>query len=158
IVLEGNPVYDAPADLQWGETQRRAKTVVRLGYYEDESSEKSDWHLPSAHYLESWGDARSSDGTLVAIQPLIEPLFGGLSEIEVLARLAGESVNQAYELVRATFFEIAKTSAEEAWQRFLFEGFLADSAARAVEATVDAAAVAQWVSTTARTAAPRRDA
>ena len=41
---------------------------------EDETFAVSDWHLPAAHYLESWGDARTSDGTVVAIQPLIEPL------------------------------------------------------------------------------------
>ncbi len=70
--------------------QRKAKTVVRLGYYhEDETSPHCDWHLPAAHYLESWGDARTGDGTLVPIQPLIAPLFGGVTELEVLARIAG---------------------------------------------------------------------
>ena len=67
------------------------KTVVRLGYYEDETFDCSDWHFPAAHYLESWGDAVTSDGTLVPIQPLIQPLFGGLTELEFLARIAGEA-------------------------------------------------------------------
>ena len=89
VILGGNPVYTAPADLDWAETQRKAKTVVRLGYYEDETCPLCDWHLPLAHYLESWGDARTSDGTLVPIQPLIAPLFGGLTELEVLARIGG---------------------------------------------------------------------
>ena len=44
---------------------------------------------PQAHYLESWGDARTLDGTLVPVQPLIEPLFGGITDLEVLARIAG---------------------------------------------------------------------
>ncbi len=57
VILGGNPAYDAPADLDWIKTQRKAATVVRLGYYEDETSADCDWHLPLAHYLESWGDA-----------------------------------------------------------------------------------------------------
>ena len=87
VILGGNPVYTAPADLDWAVTQRKAQQVVRLSYYEDETSEKTDLHLPAAHYLESWGDARTRDGSVVAIQPLIAPLFGGLTESEVLGLL-----------------------------------------------------------------------
>ncbi|MCC7377595.1 MAG: TAT-variant-translocated molybdopterin oxidoreductase [Verrucomicrobiales bacterium] len=157
VMLGSNPVYDGPADLQWAETQRRAKTVVRLGFYEDETSAKSDWHFPAAHYLESWGDARSSDGTLVAVQPLIEPLFGGLTELEVLARLAGAAQTKPYEIVRSTFFQLAKTTSEDAWERFLYEGYLAGSAAAPVSASIDAAAVASAVTGAAKLAAPTKD-
>src|SRR4029079_11172670 len=62
VILGGNPVYNAPADLNWGQTQRKARTVIRLGYSEDETFAVSDWHLPQAHYLESWGDLRTADG------------------------------------------------------------------------------------------------
>ena len=37
------------------------------------------------------------------VQPLIAPLFGGLTEIELLARIAGEEVTSPYEIVRETF-------------------------------------------------------
>ncbi len=157
VILDANPVYDAPADLDWAATQRKAKTVVRLGYYEDETGEKSDWHLPAAHYLESWGDARTSDGTLVAIQPLIEPLFGGLTDLELLALLAGESQTKPYDIVRATFFAAAKTTAEDAWERFLYDGYLADSAGRPVTAAIDDKAVAEAVTAARKIAAPARD-
>ena len=33
-------------------------------------SRRTAGDLPLAHYLESWGDARTSDGTLVSVQPL----------------------------------------------------------------------------------------
>jgi anaerobic selenocysteine-containing dehydrogenase len=95
VILGGNPAYNAPADLNWPQAQAKAKTVIRLGYYEDETSwnaashPDSQWDLPMAHYLESWGDARTADGTLVPIQPLIEPLFGGITEMEVLALIGG---------------------------------------------------------------------
>ena len=52
VILGGNPAYN----LNWSPKQK-PKTVVRLGYYEDETAEKSDWNFPAAHYLESWGDA-----------------------------------------------------------------------------------------------------
>ncbi len=157
VILNGNPVYDAPVDLNWSTTQRKAKTVVRLGYHEDETSDKSDWNFPAAHYLESWGDARTSDGTLVPVQPLIEPLFGGLTELEVLARLLGESKPKPYDVVRATFAAVANTGSDEAWSRFLYDGFLAGSAAKAVGVNIDSAAVAQAVQGAPKASAPTRD-
>src|SRR5207237_1371395 len=63
----------------------------------DETSRACMWHLPRAHYLESWGDARSWDGTAGVVQPLIEPLFGGKTPIEVLAILTGDKVMVADE-------------------------------------------------------------
>jgi molybdopterin-containing oxidoreductase family iron-sulfur binding subunit len=120
VILGGNPAYN----LNWTPKQ---KTVVRLGYYEDETAEKSNWNFPATHYLESWGDATTSDGTLVTVQPLIQPLFGGLTELEFLARLAGESQTNPYEIVRATL-----GASDEDWKKFLFSGFKADSAPQPV--------------------------
>ena len=129
VILGGNPVYH----LNWSAKQK-PKSVVRLGYYEDETFAISDWHFPMAHYLESWGDAVTSDGTLVPIQPLIQPLFGGLTKLEFLARLAGESQTSPYYIVRTT-----SGGSEEAWKQFLFNGFLAGSAPRTVVAGVTSA-------------------
>ncbi|HEV2331242.1 MAG TPA: TAT-variant-translocated molybdopterin oxidoreductase [Verrucomicrobiae bacterium] len=113
IILGGNPAYYLNK-LGAAKPQQ----VIRLGYYEDETAAVSDWHFPAAHYLESWGDARTWDGTLVPIQPLIQPLFGGLDELEFLARIAGESQTSAYEIVRTTFGHT-----DEEWKKFLFNGF-----------------------------------
>src|SRR5207249_3099004 len=82
---------------------RQAQNIVRLGYYEDETFPASEWHFPQAHYLETWGDARTSDGTVVSIQPLIAPLFGGVSELELLAIFAGLTSTRPYDIVRETF-------------------------------------------------------
>ena len=122
VVLGGNPVYNAPAELDWAATQRKAKLVVRLGYYEDETCALSDWGIPLLHYLESWGDARSSDGSLVPIQPLVAPLFEGMTELELLARLGGLEPSGAYDIVRDTFRALSG-GGEEEWKRFLFNGF-----------------------------------
>ncbi len=149
VILGGNPAYNAPADANWAAAQAKARSVVRLGYYEDETFEATkratDWHLPLAHFLESWGDALTSDGTLVPVQPLISPLFGAWTEIEVLARIAGESVVKAHDLVRATFVDYAKGDFETEWKNFLFHGFLKDSAAKPVSFSLDRAAVSKAV-------------
>ncbi|MGI8965536.1 MAG: TAT-variant-translocated molybdopterin oxidoreductase, partial [Limisphaerales bacterium] len=142
VILGGNPVYNAPADLNFSAACKKAKTMVRLGYSEDETFAASAWHLPMAHYLESWGDVRTSDGTLAPIQPLIEPLFGGLTEIEVLARIAGESKTRPHDIVRETFKEISKaTDFENSWKKFLHDGFLEKSAMEPISAKANASAI-----------------
>ena len=124
VILGGNPAYN----LNWSS---KAKTVVRLGYYEDETADKAAWNFPATHYLESWGDAKTNDGVTVPVQPLIQPLFGGLTELEFIARIAGESQTSAYEIVRSTF-----GGSDEAWKKFLFNGF-ESSAVNDVEVRLD---------------------
>jgi len=156
IILGGNPAYNAPADLNWAEVQASAKTVVRLGYYEDESFPLKGWSLPLAHFLESWGDARTADGTLVPIQPLIEPLFGGMTELELLARIAGLDKTSPYDIVRETFRGISG-GGEEEWKKFLHDGFLAGSAAKQIKARLNPPAVSAALASEAATSAPTKD-
>ena len=144
VMVGGNPAYSAPADLDWSSTLEHAaalKSIVRLAYYEDESFAKKGWNLAQAHYLESWGDARTADGTLVPIQPLIEPLFGGMSELELLGILAGLDDTNPYEITRATFRELTG-GGEEDWKKFLWNGFQSDSSAKSATAQFDSAATA----------------
>lgn len=136
VILGGNPAYNAPADLDWAALQQSVAEVVRVGYYADETSAvnpAATTHIGRAHYLESWGDARTSDGTVVPIQPMILPLFGGLTDIEVLARIAGEQNADGYALVSATITGLAGAgaNAEKTMARFLHDGVLAGSAHRA---------------------------
>jgi molybdopterin-containing oxidoreductase family iron-sulfur binding subunit len=100
LILGGNAAYDAPSDVPFGAALDKVPFSVRLGLYEDETSQGVTWHVPAAHYLESWGDARAYDGTISIVQPLIAPIYGGRSSIEVLARLLGEEP-KALELVKA---------------------------------------------------------
>ncbi|HEX3855217.1 MAG TPA: TAT-variant-translocated molybdopterin oxidoreductase [Polyangiaceae bacterium] len=123
IILEGNPVFTAPADLAFGDALAKAKNSIHLSLYEDETSERSSWHLPAAHYLESWGDARGWDGTISIVQPLIEPLHGGKSALELVAQLNGVT-GSALDWVRATHPSI---TAEHAWRNTLAAGVIAGS-------------------------------
>ncbi|HYQ16243.1 MAG TPA: TAT-variant-translocated molybdopterin oxidoreductase, partial [Polyangiaceae bacterium] len=100
LVLGGNPAFDAPSDVAFGAALEKVPFSVRLGLYEDETSQAATWHVPAAHFLESWGDARAYDGTISIVQPLIAPIFGGRSALELTARLLGEEP-KGLEQVRA---------------------------------------------------------
>ena len=145
VILGGNPAYNAPVDVEFATAAQKAQTIVRLGYYRDETAElkpkKDIFLLTAAHYLESWGDGRSSDGTLVPVQPLLEPLFGGLTELELLARLLGDAKTSPVEITRETFKAIGGDG-DAPWKKFLFNGFLEGSASKPVTATFAGSAVA----------------
>jgi len=100
VILGGNPVYTAPVDLKFADAMEKVALRVHLGLYEDETAARCHWHVPEAHYLESWSDVRADDGTVTIIQPLIAPLYGGKSMHEVMAALSGAE-RPGYELVRA---------------------------------------------------------
>jgi len=145
VVIGGDPAYNAPADIDWKAIVSKAGKFIRHGFYGvDDTSKQATAFIPAAHYLESWGDARTSDGTLVPVQPLIAPLFGGLTELEVLARIAGAEETDPHKITRATFESIAGKG-DRKWDKFLHDGFLADSAASTVFAEFDvAAASSAW--------------
>jgi len=134
VILGGNPAYNAPADLGWADLQKTVPEVVRFGYYVDETSEGAATHLAAAHYLESWGDARTFNGTIVPIQPMILPLFGGLTQNEVLAAIAGLPSTDPYTLVFETITALAKSpaAAEAMFRKFLHDGVLDGTAYKAV--------------------------
>src|SRR5262249_29511465 len=100
VIIEGNPVFDAPADLDFAGALARVGFRVHLGLYADETARLCDWHIPATHELEAWGDARAFDGTVTIVQPLIMPLYQGRSAYELLAALQGQIGQSSYEIVR----------------------------------------------------------
>lgn len=129
LIIGGNPVYDAPVDLEFAELLKKVDHTVHLSHYEDETSQAMEWHLPRAHFLETWGDCRAGDGTLSMIQPLIEPLYGGKSEFELLNLLATGTDKRGYEIVRQTWRNILTGGDfEMQWRRVLHDGVLRHSA------------------------------
>ncbi len=109
IILGGNPVYDAPSDLNFADAMMSNKVPLRVHYglYQNETAELCQWHVNATHELESWGDARAYDGTASIIQPLIAPLYNGKSAIEFIALLSGQAEANGYDLVRAYWQEAA---------------------------------------------------
>ncbi len=102
VIIGGNPVYNTPADLKLNfERLKKVKLRVHLSEYKDETSELCHWHVPAAHYLESWGDTRSYDGTVTIVQPLIEPLYDGKTPYEILALFSEQYDRKPYEIVKS---------------------------------------------------------
>jgi MoCo/4Fe-4S cofactor protein with predicted Tat translocation signal len=134
VVLGGNPVFEAPADLDFAGALAGVETVVHLGATADETAERAHWHLPAACFLEAWGDCRSADGTASVVQPLIEPLFGGKSAIELLSLLASGDEQPGHAAVRETWASLLPEADDPlAFDRVLHDGLLAGSAAPPVE-------------------------
>ena len=140
FITPSNPIYDAPADLKLAESFAKLKTSIHLGMRTDASAHASTWHVPAAHYLESWSDARTARGTYTIVQPMILPLYKDcVSELELLLALLsadgkllngeGEkgAASPAYTAVRATFSAVAGEG-DTAWKKLLRDGFLAESA------------------------------
>ncbi|RMH04802.1 MAG: 4Fe-4S dicluster domain-containing protein [Planctomycetota bacterium] len=123
VVLGGNPVYDAPADLDFAGAYAKAGERIHLSLYRNETSRASTWQLPRAHFLEAWGDCRSWDGTVSLRQPLIDPLYGGRSELELLARLVGAEAVDGRTIVRRTHGRASDAD----WRGWLHDGLIAGS-------------------------------
>jgi MoCo/4Fe-4S cofactor protein with predicted Tat translocation signal len=127
IVLGGNPVYDAPSDLNFDDLLKSNKVPLRvhLGLYQNETAGLCHWHVNQAHELEAWGDARAYDGTVSIIQPLIAPLYGGKSALEFVALLGGQSDATGYDLTRAYWQkQHSATDFEQFWRKSLHDGWI----------------------------------
>jgi len=128
VVLGGNPVFDAPADLDFAAALAKVPQSIALGHSVDETSVKATWHVPRAHYLESWGDARAVGGTLSVVQPLILPLFGGRTPVEVLGLMVAGKDRPGYDIVRETWKPIlGEAEFDKKWNRVLNDGLLSGS-------------------------------
>jgi molybdopterin-containing oxidoreductase family iron-sulfur binding subunit len=125
VILGQNPVYTAPSSLNFQAAMRKARLVVRLGSYFDETSKWSHWHIPEAHYLEAWSDSRAFDGTVTIQQPLIEPLYNGKTGLEVVSILLGKPDQSAHDIVRAYWQGQSKAGDfDRFWQTSLHNGWV----------------------------------
>jgi MoCo/4Fe-4S cofactor protein with predicted Tat translocation signal len=159
VILGANPVFTAPADLQFHKAMSKVPLTVHLGLHRDETALHSQWHIPEAHYLETWSDARTCDGTVTICQPLIEPLYECHSAHEVIGALAGD-VKTPLEYVQ-TFWKanwdgraagafgkltdptgVDFASFEKFWRRSLHDGFVSGTAYAPKTVALAAGAVA----------------
>jgi MoCo/4Fe-4S cofactor protein with predicted Tat translocation signal len=150
IILGGNPAYTAPVDLgidqdatdkqengpdgrtRFARLIKKVPHSIRLGLYIDETSEVCTWHVPEAHFLESWGDGRAFDGTASIVQPLIAPLYNGKSAHELLSVMMGYFDRSPLRVVQEYWKgqKGATPAFEAAWRKALHDGQWADSAAK----------------------------
>jgi len=138
IILGGNPAYTAPADLQFGAALAKVANSIHLGAEDDETAAAAKWHLPEAHYLEVWGDAQSTDGTVAIQQPMIEPIFGGKGAIEVMAVLLDSKDRKGLDLVKNYWTaQWPAATRENTWRKTLNDGVIAGMQAAEVKVSVD---------------------
>jgi molybdopterin-containing oxidoreductase family iron-sulfur binding subunit len=130
IILGGNPVYSASGDVDFASVLKGNITSIHLSLYRDETSHACSWHLPLAHYLESWGDSRSFNGSLIVSQPLIAPLFQAPSIAEFLAWTTRDEVKDGQQLVRRALGE--RAADDKAWRRIVHDGGAVGSMGSAV--------------------------
>lgn len=145
IMLGGNPVYTAPADFEIADAMTRVPLRVHLSLYQDETSERCHFHVPEAHFLEAWGDARAFDGTASLIQPLIEPLYQGRSAHELLSAMSGKPTVTGLEVVqsywRGRFGAGGDEVFEASWRKALHDGLIAGTALPPIDAPLVADAL-----------------
>ena len=129
VVLGGNPAYTAPVDLQFADAMNKVALRIHLGLYNDETAALCHWHVPEAHFLESWSDARGHDGTASIVQPLIAPLYDGKTAHELLTALSDRPERSGYEIVRE-FWRGQSHAADfdAAWRRWLHDGVIPNTA------------------------------
>ena len=143
-IIGGNPVFDAPADLGFTEALLKVPLRLRLGLEEDETSEYCHWHIPEAHTLETWTDARAYDGTVTLMQPLIEPLYAGKSAHELLSAFLDDPPRTGREILRDYWRTTAKAADFESfWRLSLHDGMVPGTALPPKAATPEPGAAAR---------------
>ncbi|MFL6354232.1 MAG: TAT-variant-translocated molybdopterin oxidoreductase [Bryobacteraceae bacterium] len=135
VILGSNPVYTAPVSLNFAEAIRKARLVVRLGQFFDETSILSHWHVPEAHYLETWSDSRAFDGTVTIQQPLIMPLYNGKSAHEIVTILEGKPDLSSHDIVKG-YWQAQNKGGDFAtmWPKSLHDGLIAGTSVAEVHA------------------------
>lgn len=133
LILGGNPVYNAPGELNFEQQLARIPKRIHFSESYDETSFLCDWHIPATDALESWGDVRAWDGTTTIVQPLIAPLYEGRTVHELLALFQGQSGKSAFELVQAHWQRQLGDDFARSWRRALHDGVVADSQSKVVD-------------------------
>lgn len=125
FMLGGNPVYQAPIDINFAGGLAKVGFSVHLSSHVDETSVNNTWHINQAHFLESWGDVSGYLGAGI-VQPLIAPLFDGKSTVDVLANLISEEKTSAHDEVQKTWANILPDgNFDKSWRRVVHDGFIA---------------------------------
>ncbi len=134
VILGGDPAYDAPVDLNFRDALEKVKLRIHHSVHFNETSRQSHWHVPATHFLESWGDSCAFDGTASIVQPLIEPMYSGISTHELLDALNGNSPRPAYEIVRERWQKANPSGDFELkWRRSLSAGLIAELVAPSIQ-------------------------
>ncbi len=146
VALDRNLAYDTPANLNMADALSKAETFISFSSHRDETGMLAGWHVPQAHFIESWGDAAGVQGHLSVVQPVIEPLFGSKSIFEFLNLLTTGKDVRGYEIVRQTWTD--RGISKSAWERTLHDGLAANTQRKPASTSLNMSAVASLVNAT----------
>jgi MoCo/4Fe-4S cofactor protein with predicted Tat translocation signal len=139
VIIGGNPAYNAPVDLDFVGAVDKVKLRIQFSSYKNETTDYMHWHVPEAHYLEAWSDARSYDGTASVIQPMIMPLYDGKNLHEVLAMFTDQPGTSSHDLVQTYWKSQHPTGDFETfWRTSVHDGFVANTASPAKQVSAKA--------------------
>jgi molybdopterin-containing oxidoreductase family iron-sulfur binding subunit len=125
VILGSNPIFTAPADLDFSTALAKVKHAVHIGTEADETAVACNWHLPRTHFLEEWSDGLAYNGTAGICQPLIAPMYQGLSLSEFLARFSEYPYLKSYEIVRNHWKEFqGGLDFDRQWRKWLHDGVI----------------------------------
>ena len=142
VVLGGNPVHDAPADIEFNAALAEVGEVFCLSSHVHETAARSHWHCPEAHELESWGDAVTLEGTVAIRQPLIRPMWHGARTAAELLAIAGNVRGwRGYQVLRQVFRD-RFGDREQGWHTSLRDGVVPGTLERPRPTVLQADAVA----------------
>ncbi|MGH7138565.1 MAG: 4Fe-4S dicluster domain-containing protein, partial [Pirellulales bacterium] len=128
VIIDGNPVYNSPAVLDFAGKLEKVPFTVHLSQHYDETSFLCHWHLPAAHFLESWGDVRAFDGTASIVQPLIAPLYDGRTAYDLMSVLQGHADRGTFETVQQYWRKrLASADFGRVWRKAVHDGIVPDT-------------------------------
>ncbi len=108
-----NPVFTLPEESGFKKALKKVPWVVSFSTEDDETSALADQHLPTSHFLESWGDAAPRNGLVSLQQPVMSvvPTFD--------TRDIGDLLLQTAELSGLTPFKATSYQKylQESWKR-----------------------------------------
>ena len=115
-----DPIYSLSNSSDFSEGLKKVEVSVALSLENNETTNLSNFVLPTPHYLESWGDAQFDEATYGLMQPTIQPLFNTRQIQDVLLTWSGSSVSY-YDYLK----EFASTNILNggSWNKALHNGF-----------------------------------
>ena len=151
VIVGGNPVYNAPVDLEFSKALDKVKLRIQLALYKNETSDYMHWHVPETHYLEAWSDARAYDGTATIMQPMILPLYDGRSAHELLSLFTDQAGTSSHDVVQTYWKSQHPTADFEMWWRTsVHDGLVNGSASPARQVTPKIAGLPPFVAPDAK--------
>ena len=143
VILGGNPVYSAPADLKFATAMQKVALRVHLGLYHDETAAQCHWHIPETHFLEMWSDVRgrrrNSLDRAAADRAAVRRPF----RARVMSAFSEGGARSSYDVVRSFWMSngsgdddgarparrcTATASFDQNWRKWLHDGIVPNTA------------------------------